>query len=102
MSDIVFECSHCQQSLVVDASGVGVQVDCPGCGREIVIPAASSADPDAFMVVDGVQSVAFSQGGIPPDSRHSRFSELLDDSARAVLPKLMEASAKIRRSIDQR
>lgn len=102
MSDIVFECLHCQQSLVVDSSGVGFQVNCPGCDREIEIPAESLAEPRELTGVEVVQSAPLSQGCVPHGSRHSRFRELLDESARAVLPKLMEASTAIRSSIDHR
>lgn len=102
MSDIVFECFHCQQSLVVDSSGVGVRVNCPRCDSEIEIPAASLADPDDSMGVEGVQSVASSEGCFPSDYRLSRIRELFDEAARAVVPKIMEKSRVIRSSIEQR
>ena len=39
MGDIVFNCSHCAQQLIVDAQGIGLEVPCPHCRRPIVIPA---------------------------------------------------------------
>ena len=102
MSDIVFECHHCQQSLVVDSGGVGVQIDCPGCGSGIVIPAGAPAEPEMLTVVNEVDLVVVSQIGASHDSGIPRFRELLDESARAILPSLEKASIAIRRSLDQR
>jgi hypothetical protein len=102
MSDIVFECPHCQQSLVVDSGGVGVQIDCPGCGSGIVIPAGAPAEPEMLTVVNEVDFVVVPQRGAPDGSGIPRFRDLLDESARAILPILEKAAVAIRRSLDQR
>jgi predicted Zn finger-like uncharacterized protein len=39
-SDIVFACSHCSTSLVVDAAAAGLAVKCQNCGKPIRVPAA--------------------------------------------------------------
>ena len=39
--DIRFTCSHCGQSLTVDQQGVGLDVPCPGCGRDVRVPERS-------------------------------------------------------------
>lgn len=36
--DIVFKCEHCHQELSVDASGAGVEIECPSCGNRIMVP----------------------------------------------------------------
>ncbi|MCP5523657.1 MAG: hypothetical protein H7A46_19125 [Verrucomicrobiales bacterium] len=36
--DVSFHCPHCQQELVVDASGAGSMIICPTCEAEISIP----------------------------------------------------------------
>jgi ribosomal protein S27E len=36
--DLNFQCPHCQQELTVDASGAGSEIECPSCGKSIVIP----------------------------------------------------------------
>ena len=36
--DVIFNCSHCDQELSVDASGAGTEIDCPNCGEKIIIP----------------------------------------------------------------
>jgi hypothetical protein len=38
--DINFKCTHCGQDLTVDSSGAGVQIECPACGKPIVVPQA--------------------------------------------------------------
>lgn len=45
--DVIFNCSHCDQELSVDASGAGSEIECPACGEKIVIPqlAPSAAAP---------------------------------------------------------
>jgi hypothetical protein len=40
--DITFSCENCGQELVVDESGAGTIVDCPRCGQNVWIPAASN------------------------------------------------------------
>jgi Holliday junction DNA helicase RuvB len=39
MQDIHFNCSHCDQALIVEAAGAGLAVDCPECGASLVVPA---------------------------------------------------------------
>lgn len=41
--DITFNCPSCKQELVVDDSGIGSQVECPGCGNTVVIPDVTHA-----------------------------------------------------------
>jgi len=36
--DVIFNCSHCDQELSVDAAGAGTTIECPSCGQKIVIP----------------------------------------------------------------
>ena len=45
MSDIQFKCPHCDNSLLVDAAGAGMQVQCPDCQNAIVIPRPRPAAP---------------------------------------------------------
>ena len=39
-TDIVFACSHCSTSLVVDAAAAGLAVNCQNCGKPIRVPTA--------------------------------------------------------------
>jgi transcription elongation factor Elf1 len=40
-SDIVFACSHCATSFVVDAAAAGMTLDCQTCGKPTTVPKAS-------------------------------------------------------------
>jgi transcription elongation factor Elf1 len=37
-SDIVFDCTHCSASLVVDAAAAGATLQCQQCGQPTVVP----------------------------------------------------------------
>ena len=37
-SDIVFACSHCATSFVVDAAAAGMTLDCQKCGKPTTVP----------------------------------------------------------------
>ncbi len=43
--DVIFNCSHCDQELSVDAAGAGTEIDCPACGEKITIPAPPPQSP---------------------------------------------------------
>jgi transcription elongation factor Elf1 len=40
-SDIVFACSHCSTSFVVDAAAAGMTLDCQECGKPTTVPNAA-------------------------------------------------------------
>jgi peptidoglycan hydrolase CwlO-like protein len=40
-SDIVFACSHCATSFVVDAAAAGMTLDCQTCGKPTTVPKVS-------------------------------------------------------------
>jgi TolA-binding protein len=40
-SDIVFACSHCSTSFVVDAAAAGMTIDCQKCGKPTTVPKVS-------------------------------------------------------------
>ena len=40
-SDIVFACSHCSTSLVVDAAAAGMTLNCQTCGKATTVPKMS-------------------------------------------------------------
>ena len=43
-NDIVFACTHCATSFVVDAAAAGLAVKCQSCGKPTRVPAQSAAD----------------------------------------------------------
>jgi len=53
--DVIFNCSHCEQELSVDASGAGTEIECPACGQKIVIP---QPPPQAHQPVNPIATSA--------------------------------------------
>ena len=43
-NDIMFACTHCATSFVVDAAAAGLAVQCQSCGKPTRVPAQSAAD----------------------------------------------------------
>ena len=43
MPDIFFKCGSCGKNLVVEDAGAGLEVRCPECNAEIVIPRATQS-----------------------------------------------------------
>jgi len=43
--DVIFNCPECEQELAVDSSGAGTQINCPACGKSIVIPEPETVVP---------------------------------------------------------
>jgi hypothetical protein len=37
-NDIVFDCKHCNKSLVIDRVAAGHNLDCPTCGKSVTVP----------------------------------------------------------------
>src|SRR3954469_20644672 len=53
--DIVFACSHCAASFVVDAAAAGVTMQCQKCGKPTTVPHASrieAAATNALLISD--------------------------------------------------
>ena len=48
-TDILFECPSCGKSLVVDAAGEGMIIDCPQCRTNVIVPprSAGRSEPPA-------------------------------------------------------
>jgi TolA-binding protein len=53
-SDIVFACSHCSTSFVVDAAAAGMTLDCQKCGEPTIVPNAKldAAADNAVRITD--------------------------------------------------
>ncbi len=46
-TDIVFDCPHCNKTLVIDYRGAGLQINCSECGRDVLVPI-----PDGMELTD--------------------------------------------------
>ena len=111
MSDIVFECPFCTASLKVDASAVGMQVECPECAKGITIPEAKPSEPEKTVAysanTDTTDAPRFDTGTAAPEPRprtpekaHAMkpedFRRLLEETARAMVPQLEKAASEVR------
>jgi hypothetical protein len=47
MADFSFNCPFCNLELSIDESGVGQEIECPGCKEVLIIPAPSGSAPVA-------------------------------------------------------
>ena len=116
MSDIVFDCPHCEKSLKVDASAVGMQVECPECGQEIEIPSGQPEEEEVMETYDGDVPKESAPEAPPqieepaapettPETKPvsmtpAHFRELLEETSRSIVPQLEKASAEIRRALE--
>lgn len=46
-TDIVFDCPHCDKTLVIDYRGAGLQINCSECGKDVLVPI-----PDGMELTD--------------------------------------------------
>ncbi len=46
-TDIVFDCPHCNKTLVIDYRGAGLQINCSECGSSVLVPI-----PDGMQLAD--------------------------------------------------
>ncbi len=51
-NDIVFACSHCATSFVVDAAAAGVALPCQSCGKPTRVPSLDEAAANALRISD--------------------------------------------------
>jgi DNA-directed RNA polymerase subunit RPC12/RpoP len=43
--DMSFDCVHCDYLLIADKRGAGMTLQCPGCGKPIIVPQPKDAPP---------------------------------------------------------
>lgn len=66
-SDIVFDCSHCGKSLVIDCRGAGLNIICPQCNSELEVPI-----PEGFDLADLDKAITSS---VESDSTKIRIAQ---------------------------
>ena len=54
MTDLKFECPHCQQRIQIEAKNAGRQIQCPGCNHLIRVPAPADAKPGEVQPQSGM------------------------------------------------
>jgi len=64
--DVYFNCSNCSQHMVIDESGAGSTVQCPGCGISLVVPGSKESQPRPSVGSCAVARPSASPPGPPP------------------------------------
>lgn len=119
MSDIVFECPHCAQSLKVDDSSAGMVGECPECGKELEVPERTLEEETPIETIEVSQprqqeyppSHTTPMDSDPQETEESaevghtpmtpaQFRELLEEASRSIIPQIEQASAEIRNALD--
>lgn len=69
---LLLECPHCSQRFERDASLAGTNVLCPGCHKEMRVPAAAApAAPEAHIVSTPSAAAPVSPAMLPPDTEET-------------------------------
>lgn len=58
MPDILFNCRACHQQLVVDVSGAGLTIPCPGCAKPVKVPSKGDTGLIRFPEAETLKSRA--------------------------------------------
>ena len=77
MSDINFNCPHCQNDLAVDEKGAGRTVNCPLCQKPLVIPSALALNPPPVAPPSLPEQVKAPKAEMPSNSFQLMLQEAL-------------------------
>jgi hypothetical protein len=86
---ITLHCTHCNQSMAIAPRKPGSRVDCPSCGRSVVVPAGDPTDKPASPVA--AREVATARGSSRV-SESPRASADRGGAVATVLPKARTAT----------
>ena len=87
-TDIVFDCPHCHKSLVIDYRGAGLQINCTGCGKPVLVPI-----PDGMQLADLDLDVGEVLKQLFATRRNFQKAEMEIQSLKTRLVQLKEALA---------
>ncbi len=81
MAEFSFNCPFCNLELSIDESGVGQEIECPGCKEVLIIPAPSGA---SAAVEEERAPVSIPTGSFPEAKIIKNASKSLDIAAKTV------------------
>ena len=81
MAEFSFNCPFCNLELSIDESGVGQEIECPGCKEVLIIPPPSGSAPAAE---PQHSPVVIPQGDFPEAKIIKAASKSLDVAAKTV------------------
>jgi DNA-directed RNA polymerase subunit RPC12/RpoP len=101
MSNFLFQCPHCINSLKVDVSAAGMEADCPLCGKKIVIPVQQTQahEPATNNLLQDETTQSENSIKQTESSLYTlaQFKELLEETSLNIIPKLELAAAETRK-----
>lgn len=81
MAEFSFNCPFCNLELSIDESGVGQEIECPGCKEVLIIPAPGGGGAAAE---EEERGPAIPQGSFPEAKIIKNASKSLDIAAKTV------------------
>ncbi|MFN6016671.1 MAG: hypothetical protein ACK49N_03770 [Verrucomicrobiota bacterium] len=101
MSNFLFQCPHCINSLKVDVSAAGMEADCPLCGKKIVIPVQQTQAHEPatknLLQNEPTQSENSIKQAESTLLTLAQFKELLEETSLNIIPILELAAAETRK-----
>jgi len=88
--DINFKCTNCGQDLTVDASGAGVQIDCPACSQSLLVPQPEAKAPATHNPISSSAAAAVEHHFSVPQHQKAAVEVPIEKSKPTL-----EASAKV-------
>src|SRR4051794_31934147 len=82
MSDIIFDCPHCENHILIDERGIGLELPCPHCQQLVTIRAEEPSPDPAFELL----AIPDDLTALDNEESVDRVLELLKDYCGSNLP----------------
>ena len=92
--NIVINCPHCNQEMVIDDSGVGQSVPCPTCSKDFVIP---QGRPEEEVKKEREAAAATPK---PEEKKEDKKPQMSKEELAALLPGAKKGGAKTEKKED--
>ena len=84
-TDIAFSCPACGKSLVIDYRGAGLEIECSGCGKAVLVPI-----PDGMELADLDLDAGEILGQLFATRRNCQKAEMQIQALKAKLVQIQE------------
>lgn len=82
MAEFSFNCPFCNLELSIDESGIGQEIECPGCKEVLIIPAPGGGNAAEEAEESGIPAIP--QGNFPEAKIIKNASQSLNVAAKTV------------------
>jgi len=89
--DIIFDCPHCGKSLAIDARGAGLEITCPDCNAQVMVPGLPLEEQEQEEEEPGIFDLLPKE----PQARIEALEEALEGS-HAKIGRLVESLEEVR------